>query len=269
MTSKRNKIFLVFTFTITWVSWWILSYLTNAGVVDFKSAIGQLLFILGGSAPTVVAFVAVALTKKDGEMSEFTSRILKAKVKPFLYFFAVLTPVALGLVSLGIVSVIDSQYLLRNPLQPVYLFISAFFISIVFGGIEEIGWRGILQPSLTKRFSLIVSNFIIGIIWALWHLPLFYVPGTSHYGKQFIFYGLAAIGYSSFLTWLYAKTNSIFLCILFHAAINATAAIGLSVSMAEKGVYVYSTIFIFAAGILFLVLLGKSRRKTAGTGMDI
>lgn len=238
-------------------------------MVEFQSAIGQLLFILGGSAPTVVAFAAVALTKNDGEMSEFTSRIFKVKVKPFFYFFAVFTPVALGLVSLGVVSVIDGQYLLRNPIQPVYLFINAFFISIVFGGIEEIGWRGILQPSLTKRFSLIVSNFIIGIIWALWHLPLFFVPGTSHYGNQFLFYGLAAIGYSSFLTWLYAKSNSIFLCILFHAAINATAAIGLSVSMSEKGVYFYSTILIFAAGILLLVLLGKPRRKTAGTGMEL
>lgn len=124
------------------------------------------------------------------------------------------------------------------------------------------------MPVGFKRYSLLVSNFIIGIIWALWHLPLFFVPGTSHYGKQFVFYGLAAIGYSSFLTWLYAKTNSIFLCILFHAAINATASIGLSVSMAEKGVYLYSAIFIFTAGILFLVLDDKFRRKAAKVGME-
>lgn len=259
--SKRNIIFLCFTFTVTWISWWLLSYLTQIEVIEFQSTIGQLIFIIGGSSPTVGAYVAVALTKKEGSLNEFNSRVFKVKVKGIFYFFAIFTPVALGILGLGIVSIIDSQYISQYPPEPIYFFITAFLISIVLGGIEEFGWRGILQPSLTRQLNLLVANFIIGIIWALWHLPLFYVVGAHHQGNSFFLFTLAAIGYSSFLTWLYAKTNSIFLCVLFHAAINATAIIGFSVSMIETAVYFYSAIFVFVSGTLFLLLVPKSKNN--------
>ncbi len=269
MGSKRNITFLGFTFTVTWISWWLLSYLTQAGVIDFQSTMGQLIFIIGGSGPTVGAYVAVALTKNDGSLSEFNSRVLKVKVKGLFYIFAIFTPVALGFIGLGIVSIIDSQYILQYPLKPGYFFITAFLVSIVLGGIEEIGWRGILQPSLTRRLNLIATSFIIGIIWALWHLPLFYVVGAHHQGNSFFLFALAGIGYSSFLTWLYAKTNSIFLCVLFHAAINATAIIGLSVSMIETAVYFYSAVFVFVSGILFLLFVRKYSKKLTEDGMKV
>ena len=162
-----------------------------------------------------------------------------------------------------------SWWLLSNLTQvkPVYFFITAFLVSIVLGGIEEIGWRGILQPSLTRQLNLLVINFIIGIIWALWHLPLFYLVGAYHQGNSFFLFALAGIGYSSFLTWLYAKTNSIFLCVLFHAAINVTASIGFSVSMVETAVYFYSAVFVFVSGILFLLLLPKYSKKLTQDGM--
>ncbi len=258
MGSKRNKIFLGITFTVTWISWWLLSYLTQAGVIEFQNIVGQLLFVIGGSGPTVSAYVAVVMTKKDGSLNEFNSRVLKVKVKPMFYIFSIFTPIALGLLGLGLVSIIDNQYLLQNPLNPMYLFITAFLVSIVLGGVEEFGWRGVLQPALTRRLNLIVANCIIGIIWGLWHLPLFYVAGAYHQGNSFFLFTLAGIGYSSFLTWLYAKTNSIFLCVLFHAAINATASIGLSVSMSDAA-FLYSAVFVFVAGILFLLLLPKYR----------
>lgn len=260
MGLTRNKVFLCFTFALTWVSWWLLSYLTQAGIIEYQSAFGQILLIIGGSGPTVGAYVAITSTKKDGSLKEFHSRVLKFKVNPNFYIFALTTPLILGLLGLGIAYSINSQYFINNPIQPIFLFVPALVVSVFMGGIEEFGWRGVLQPSLTRRFNLLVTNLIIGITWSLWHLPLFYVTGNNHQGNSLFFFTLSGIGYSSFLTWLYTKTNSIFLCVLFHASINATASTGLMINMGRNTYYYYYSVFIFIAGLLLLLSLDRKNK---------
>ncbi len=255
--SKRNIIFLTLTLALTWGIWWLLSYLTQSEIISFQSVIGQVLLIAGGSAPTIGAYVAVIKTRDAGSLKEFNLRVFKYKVKPWFYLFAFFSPVIIGLCGIGIVSVIDQQYLLDKAFQPILYFIPSFFIGIVMGGIEEFGWRGVFQPGLTKKLNLFIVNIIIGIVWAFWHLPLFYVAGSGHQGGSFLFFTLSAIGYSSFLTWLYAKTNSVLLCVIFHASINATAGTALSVSIQETSAYPYYAAFVFIIGLVFIKLAGK------------
>lgn len=258
MGSKRCKAFLLFTFALTWMSWWMLAYLTQSGLLQLQSALGQIIFILGGSAPTVGAYVAVLLTTNEGSLEEFNSRVLNIKVVFKFYLYAILAPIGLGLGGLAIAYFTAGHYFEAHPIQPLFSFIPLFFTSIFMGGLEEFGWRGVLQPALTNKLSLFKANLIIGITWAIWHLPLFYVAGAHHEGKPFLFYTLSAIGYSSFITWLYAKTKSIFLCVLFHASINAAAATGLSVSMGAETVYPYYAVFVLLSGLIFLIGMGFS-----------
>ena len=50
-----------------------------------------------------------------------------------------------------------------------------FIISIILsGGLEEFGWRSFLQPALEKKFSFLPASLITGIIWAIWHIPLWF-----------------------------------------------------------------------------------------------
>jgi len=263
MFSKRCIIFLLFTFALTWVAWWILAYLAQAELIKFQSAVGQVLFILGGSAPTIGAYVAILLTSKEGSLKEFHSRVFKVKVGFPLYLYTILVPVLIGLAGLGLVYLISFRYFETYTIQPLYLFVPFFFTSIFMGGLEEFGWRGVLQPALTKKLNLFAANLVIGIVWALWHLPLFYIIGAHHHNKQFLFFTLGAIGYSSFMTWLYAKTNSVFLCVLFHASINATASIGLSVSMEATAVYPYNAVLIMLFGLFFLGIMQQQLRNRA------
>ncbi len=262
MVSKRCKIFLLFTFALTWLAWWLLAFLTQSGFIKFQSAFGQVLFVLGGSAPTIGAYVAVLLTAKEGTLKEFHLRVLKIKVGFSLYLYAILVPVIIAAIGLGMVYIISAQYFETYSIQPLYLFIPFFFTAIFMGGLEEFGWRGVLQPALAKKLDLFAANLVIGIVWALWHLPLFYIAGAHHQGKQFLFFTLGAIGYSSFITWLYAKTNSIFLCVLFHASINAAASIGLSVSMGATAVYPYYAVLVLLSGLFFLGIMQHRLRKS-------
>ncbi|MDW7730625.1 MAG: type II CAAX endopeptidase family protein [Bacillota bacterium] len=258
--SKRSKLFLGYTFLLTWIMWGLLAYLTHAGITGYQSGFGLPLYILGGSSPTIIAYVAVTLTKKEGSIKEFNARVFSFKHTLAYYLIAIITPIALGACGLA------AAYLLAGGSQnfrfePFFLFVPFFLSSIIFGGIEEFGWRGILQHQLGQKLNLFKANLIIGLIWSLWHLPLYFIAGTSHQGSSFLFFALAGFGFSAFMTWLYAKTKSIMLCVFFHAAINAAATIGLMVPMNDTPGYFYYAAFIFLAGLGFLIVASFHRSE--------
>ena len=62
-----------------------------------------------------------------------------------------------------------------------------YSINFFGGGHEELGWRGILQPLLDKKYTYWQSNLIVGSIWGIWHLPLWFIVGESHQGFPFVF----------------------------------------------------------------------------------
>ena len=72
------------------------------------------------------------------------------------------------------------------------LFPIALLAALPFGPLaEEIGWRGFAQPRLLKRFGPFTCGMVLGAIWFIWHLPLFFAPaGTSLSGSPITLSGL-------------------------------------------------------------------------------
>jgi len=106
----------------------------------------------------------------------------------------------------------------------LYTSILSIPLMIIFGGLEELGWRYILQKQLQKRFYLEVATSITAIVWAIWHLPLFFIYGTAQNNLSFILFTIMVFGMSFALTSIYYISNSIWLCILFHSSINALSS---------------------------------------------
>ena len=93
------------------------------------------------------------------------------------------------------------------------------------GGLEEAGWRYILQPELEKKCNLIVSTLLVSVIWWLWHLPLFFIQGVSQYGQDFFAFGINVLGVSFALAGIRKTSGSVWLCVLFHCIINSLLGI--------------------------------------------
>lgn len=79
------------------------------------------------------------------------------------------------------------------------------------------GWRGVLQPLLEKHFSFLPAAVIEGVIWSVWHLPLWLVPNTSQGDYDFTAFTLYCITLGLTLAEAYRLTKSIWVTILIHA----------------------------------------------------
>ena len=153
-------------------------------------------------------------------------------------------PAAVILAALGLNAVLGGSLpasVRLSPLStPIVQFLTAFPLYLFVGGPlgEELGWRGYALPRLLRRQSIFWSGLIIGMIWALWHLPLFWVPssGSGSGWSDFVWFFFQLTGWSLMLAWLYARTNgNLLLCVLFHAAINTTFSAVLPVAPMYAG----------------------------------
>lgn len=101
---------------------------------------------------------------------------------------------------------------------------------LVMGGLEEAGWRYILQPELEKKYNYFASTITVSVIWWMWHLLLFYIQGEYGqnyfaFGIEFIAFGINILGVSFALASIKKNTNSVWLCVLLHCIVNSLSGI--------------------------------------------
>lgn len=109
--------------------------------------------------------------------------------------------------------------------MPVYAIIVMIPMMLFMGGLEEAGWRYILQPELEKKCSYFISTIIVSVIWWLWHFPLFYMQGIGQYGHNYFAFGISILGESFALASIKKNTNSVWLCVLNHCILNSLSGI--------------------------------------------
>jgi membrane protease YdiL (CAAX protease family) len=110
--------------------------------------------------------------------------------------------------------------------EPWFIIAAAIVISTPVQAGEEIGWRGYALPRMARRMGLGPSSLLLGALWSVWHLPLFFLPGADKFGQSFPVYLLGTTAISVAIAWLYANTRgSVLMTMLMHSAVNQTTGI--------------------------------------------
>lgn len=227
--SHRPWLYLIFTFAISWTSWWTLAGLVHRGIVASGTPLFMSLFILGGLGPTIGAYASVVATRKEAPLSEYHQRLFRWRVNIAWYMAAFGLPFALTSLTVLLCATVEPNVLIHLAITPWFTLFTSFPIMVLFGGLEELGWRGVLQPELETRMSRFSATAIVAIIWPTWHIPLFFISGTEQASMTFATFAVGSAALAFLLAWLYANTKSILMCLIFHAAFNTAEAMGFSV----------------------------------------
>ncbi|MGD0036364.1 MAG: type II CAAX endopeptidase family protein [Bacteroidota bacterium] len=261
MKYNRLFVFLISTFFITWICWWSLVILVTNNILSYGQVLFTLLFVIGGLGPTVSAFLSIAIAKGNIGFREYNKCLFKWRLNVFWFVIPFVIVFGIAFVSIGLNMLMIKGFNLN--LQRWYMIIPFFILMVIGGGLEELGWRGIALPELENKFTPLMSSLILSIIWTLWHLPLFFIKGTNQYGCSFLIFYLGVIGLTLILTWIYNQTESLLICIVFHASYNMVAAMGLTTVLVQPGEIasgMVNTLLIVIVGLILLLIYPKRKR---------
>ena len=206
-----------------------LAYLLTWALLPFsRTSIAFSLLALCG--PAAAAIVTAALCGGT-ERSELWDRVTRWRVHGYWYLLALLLPLPISALRSGL------EYLLGAPgplqLQPISTLSMIVFV-LVAG--EEIGWRGFAMPRLTERVGWVHASLVIGVSWAFWHLPLFFMAGMPQYGTPFLPYIGYTIALSVILGALTLSTSgSVIIATLFHGAVNTFGIVNVATTPELRG----------------------------------
>ena len=103
------------------------------------------------------------------------------------------------------------------PFASAAAYVSALFFMAIKGPVEKVGWRGLALPLLQRRMAPIWAALVLGVVWAVWHLPAFMLSSTPQSAWALTPFLIGTLALSVIVTPLFNHSRgSILLPAFFH-----------------------------------------------------
>jgi uncharacterized protein len=210
--------FFAFTFALTWG----IAALVIAFFEPVTAVFGDLnwpnpLFILAVYSPGIVATVLVLRRAGGRGLRGFLGRLTLWRMPGAWWVFLVAGVPAAFYAGAILIGSVDAPV----PFDTWSTALAALGAALLLGPIEELGWRGVALPLLQRRFAPLWAGLIVGLVWAIWHLPAFLISGTPQDGWSFVPYFVGVVSLSVVVTPMFnAARGSLLIPVLFHFQAN-------------------------------------------------
>ncbi len=255
--------FFVLAYGVSWGLWLPI-------VLGYNGPLRNTVFVGGIFGPAVAGSIVTWLA--GGSVRVWLRHTVRWRV-PFRWWVLALTLPALliGAASTGYALL---GYPVDVSLLPGRLsgYVPALLLTALMGGgQEEFGWRGVALPHLEARLGPVAATLVLGVVWALWHLPVIAADRSFQHGLNLsallpvlLLSLVSIVGYAFFLTWLFNRTHSVVLAMLLHAGFNTAneLLVPLSTSAVAGSTYTVLSVtmtltLVVAAGLLVAATRGR------------
>jgi membrane protease YdiL (CAAX protease family) len=214
MTVKTLVPFLALTFGLTWGIAALLILFTDQIVAIFgEITMSNPLFILAVYSPGIAGVLLVLWHYGLKGLVSFFRRLTLWRMSLVWWLFLILGIPAIVYAGAAVKGTISDPF----PFSPWYQVLPALAFALILGPIEEFGWRGLALPLLQRRFTPFWAGLILGIIWAVWHIPSFLMSGTPQSSWSFAPYFAGVVAISVILTPMFNDARgSLLIAVLYH-----------------------------------------------------
>lgn len=272
---KKNRNpwkFFLLTFAYSWTIW-IPSVLDGIGIdLPFDvTGYSMVVVIIGAFAPMMAAITLVTREAGWKGVKAFFGQVLDFRFKPGYLVIALALPVLIHAIAhylapaIGL-DVAKTLFPTEISVAPIVLAIPYFILMLVIGGgQEEFGWRGYAQEPLQEKIGVIPASLVIGAIWGIWHLPLWFMTGDLHSAYSFLAFVMMTTSISIVYAWLYNSSGKKLIVVMFFHAMSNTAAPLLPFlhgieGKPETAYWIYAAVNVFF-GIIFAYVIIKDQSR--------
>ena len=217
MKTKTLIPYLLITFGLTWGLALLLMLFYDPIVALFgEVSPGNPLFILAVYSPAIAGVVLVLWHFGPRGLASFLRRLTLWRMSLWWWLFLMLGVPAVFFAGAAINGSIGAF-----PFSPWYQALPAVAMALFIGPMEEFGWRGVALPLLQRKFAPFWAGLILGVIWAVWHIPSFLIGGTPQSAWSIVPFFAGLIALSVILTPMFnAARGSLLVAALFHFQLN-------------------------------------------------
>lgn len=208
--------YFVLAFAISWGIWIpVIRLLARDG--EFHPLIFVGVFGLFGAA-----IIVTWVSEGRRGLGKWLKRSFNIRINPAWYLLSwIVLPIAVGGLHFLVYRIFGGQADFTGPTPWVKFIISVPIAAIIAGGNEEPGWRGFALPRMVDRLGPLKASLSLGLIWSVWHIPLFSLSGWGGPDKHFALFTISVLGLSVIMTWLFYRSRmSVIPAMLFHQATN-------------------------------------------------
>lgn len=216
-------------------------------------------------SPAIASYIVLKKNNKIVGFKEWLRTVFYAKNSISLYLF-----VASGLALYFLIHIAVSGR--TEMVLPFYAFFLSLPGNLIIGGLEEAGWMYILQPELDKKYGFVSSSVFVGMIWILWHIPLFFIPGTNH-GEGLINFWMFAVQLIAFrffngAIYKISGKGHVFMCVLFHTMFNAASPIFGTMTMTWIGTIAANAVIVLVSIVTVVIYDKKNSPIVSNRGAN-
>jgi len=219
-----------------------------------------LVYVAALAGPSIAGLLSVGLMRGRQGMQDLLSRLFRWDVSPGWYAVALLTAPVLTSLTLLALSLVSPNYLpaIMVSGNKMRLLVSGIAVALIVPVFEELGWTGFAIPQLRQRYSVVATGLIVGLLWGVWHFPLFAgsVPSPL-YLVVLLFSWLPP--YRVLMVWVYDHTRSVLVAMLMHVMIVFGSLVLIPTTPSEVGV---TFDLVFAAELWLLVAVVAFVKRT-------
>lgn len=222
MKTKTLIPYLLITFGLTWGLALLLMLFYDQIVALFGEVTpGNPLFILAVYSPAIAGIALVLYYYGLKGLGSFLRRLTLWRMSAWWWLFLILGIPAVFFIGAAANGLTVNGTIGEFPFSPWYEALPALAMALFIGPIEEFGWRGVALPLLQRKFAPFWAGLILGVIWAVWHIPSFLIGGTPQSAWSIVPFFAGLIALSVILTPMFnAARGSLLIAALFHFQLN-------------------------------------------------
>jgi membrane protease YdiL (CAAX protease family) len=249
-------VFFVVGFGVPWIGW------TAQAILGLEGA-GAYALIYTGDFLSIAGLVATFVAAGALGLRSLLRRCVRIRAPLGWALFAFFLPLTWTLVP-GLIYAATHGGIGRIELGGLSTWIGPSLLAVTTGPLgEEIGWRGYLQPRMLGRYSPLAASLLIGVIWSIWHLPLYYGSAFASLSAALLFTAWIVLS-SALLTVLWGFTGaSVFWAITFHwmsnTAGSAMRAVFPDLDLPADEFELWSLATMAVVTVVVYVLVGRER----------
>lgn len=244
--------FFALTYTLTWIPWFVAAWLSYRPVPQIAA---QLLMLVGLCGPFAGALFLLRTSNNQALWRDFTDRLVDPRRLNWRYL-----PVTILLMPAATYGAIWLSLRLGKPAAQLSLIpdlLAMLPLMLLAPLLEDLGWRGYGVDALRAMLGMRSATLLFAALWAIWHVPLFFIDRTYQHGLWLqsplyvANFFVSVVPAAIIANWLYEKHRRwIPAAILFHVMLDAVA-IGFAAEQFTK--CIVTAVFLAVAALVMIL----------------